>query len=82
MEIVMTRPSSNYLVTVKYDEQGKEFIKGLRKYYRENWGLSLSLRGRGHRFGHGKHTKKNGGDNCYQASIPLARSSHVAIYLR
>lgn len=80
MNVTFTRPGSSYLVTVKNDAQGREFIKGLREHYR-NWCQTIRLRGRGHRYGHGNMTKANKGDNRYQASIPLSKASHIAIYL-
>ncbi len=71
---------NRYLVTVPNNSEGRTFIRILRQGLK-NTPQRAILRGRGHRYGYGNFTKKNGGDNRYQSSIPLPISQKIAVYI-
>lgn len=69
-----------HIFTVKNDFGGLNQIDSLRKLIKPN-GFRLVLRGRGFRYGMGKPTKANGGNNQYQSSLPLDKAEKIAVYL-
>ena len=72
--------SPTHIFTVEYNDEGKKLIESLRNLVKQK-GYNLILRGRGHRFGLGKPTVANGGNNQYQSSIPLEKAQKVAVYI-
>lgn len=59
-----------YAFKIPYDEDGKAFIRVLRKLRKESGGGRIKLRGRGHRHGVRK----------WRQDLPLSKAKFVRVY--
>jgi hypothetical protein len=59
-----------YAVKIPYDDDGKAFVRVLRKIVKDNGGGRIKLRGRGPRLGVRK----------YRQDLPLKHAKFVKIY--
>ena len=61
-----------YGFKIKYDDDGKAFLRVLRSVFKQTGGPVLKLHGRGHRMGVRR----------YRQGLPLKYATHVRVYTR